>query len=129
MRTWEDIHARFFMGAISDDVMSQSELTTIDTIPYNFSNIDGGVAHFLLVSSDLMQFPAGLGALFFSDNMAHRGGRGAYNRGHNRGGNPRYQGDPPGAGRRVQQQDFEPRAPNVGAQCYDRWDRPAAGKL
>ena len=31
-RTWEDIHACFFMRAILDDVMSQSELTTKEFI-------------------------------------------------------------------------------------------------
>ena len=29
MRTWEEIHARLFIHAVFDDVMSQSELTTI----------------------------------------------------------------------------------------------------
>ena len=29
MHTWEDIHARLFTRAVVDEVMSQSELTTV----------------------------------------------------------------------------------------------------
>ena len=65
MCTWEDMHAHFFTGAISDDVMSPQQSIPYHTISSDFSNTDGVVALFLLVSSDLMQFWAGLGALFF----------------------------------------------------------------